>query len=154
MKKFLMVCITLAFLNTAATADDWFAMDKCEVCKPMSKNMHLMGETKWQTYMLSNGCLSVSVIPPEHKGTMDECHAEMQAVIERAQQGEVVELCGHCKSWNNLMGSGAKKEELDTIGGLITILTSDDPEVVKKIQAHAKKSMVEFQKMMAETPTS
>jgi hypothetical protein len=154
MKKILLVCLVSVGLNSLATAGDWFDMEKCEICKPMAEHMHMMGDVKWETHMLPNGFLSISVIPPEHKEMMDKAHDEMEAQIKRAMNGEEMELCGHCQSWGKLMDAGAHREELDTVGGMITIVTADDAEAVKKIQAHAQKSMDEFKKMMQAAPAS
>jgi hypothetical protein len=116
--------------------------------------MHLMSAIKWETHMLPNGFLSISVIPAEHQTTLEKSHQEMEQVIKRAEAGEELKLCGHCKSWGELLALGAHKQELDTVGGRITLLTSDDEQVVKKIQAHAQKSMDEFKKMMEAQPAS
>ena len=154
MKKAALASVVALLMVTTVSADEWFDMHKCEVCKPMASNMHLMGEIKWETHMIPNGFLSITVIPAEHKETMDKAHEEMMAVIKRAENGEEMALCGHCQSWGKLLAAGANKLELDTVGGQITLLTSDNPEVVKKIQAHAQRSLDEFKKMMEMQPAS
>lgn len=154
MKKAILASVVLMLFATSAPAEEWFDMAECEICKPMASNMHLMSAIKWETHMLPNGFLSITVIPAEHEKTMEKAHHEMEHAIKRAQDGEEMKLCGHCQSWGELMDMGANRQELDTVGGKITLLTSDDGEVVKKIQAHAQKSLDEFKKMMEATPAS
>ena len=154
MKKIALALSLVACFTFSVQAEEWFGMETCEICKPMSGHMHLMEVLKWETHMIPNGFLSISVIPAEHKEEMEKVHAEMEKVIARAEEGEQMELCGHCQSWGKLLEAGAQKTELETVGGHITMLTSDDAKVVKKIQAHAQRSLDEFKKMMETQPTS
>ena len=154
MKKMLLALSLVACVVVNVQAEEWFGMETCEICKPMADHMHLMDAIKWETHMIPSGFLSISVIPTEHKQEMDGVHGEMKKAIARAEKGEEMELCGHCQSWGHLLEAGAEKTELETVGGSITMLTSDDEEVVKKIQAHAQRSLDEFKKMMEATPTS
>ena len=80
---------------------------------------------------------------------MEKAHKGMEATIEKLEGGEAMDLCGFCTSYGMLMAEGAESTELKTVGGDISLLTSDDPEVVKKIHAHAEKTIEEFKKMMA-----
>ena len=93
--------------------------------------------------------LSASVVPEKYQARMAECHKKMHATAAELQTGKVMPLCGFCQSYGQLMEAGAKSTELQTVGGDIHLLTSDDPQLVTKIQAHAEKSIEEFKKMMA-----
>lgn len=148
MRKLLMMLGILVAGSSLTMAGDWFDMENCGICKCMADKQELMQHVKWATYELPNGMMSVAVIPGEHKETMMKAHDEMMAAVKRLESGEAMELCGYCESYGELMGMGAEKHELDTIGGMITMITSDDEEVVKKIHEHARKSTAEYKKML------
>ncbi|MCA9860746.1 MAG: hypothetical protein KC438_13540, partial [Thermomicrobiales bacterium] len=90
-------------------------------------------------------------LPDEMKKTMDQCHAAMMKVVDKLKAGEPATLCQFCQSYGGLEMSGAKTQEIKSAAGYITLVTSDNPEVVKKIHAHAKKTKTEYEKMLAAT---
>ena len=137
-----------------AYAGDWFDMQNCGICKCMGDHMDIMGDITWETHKLPNGVMSVSVIPDEHKATMKEAHDKMMGAVKRFEEGESMDLCGHCESYGELLGMGAQKHEIESSIGTITIMTSDDPEVVKKIHAHTDRSNEEYKKMMTQMQNS
>ena len=55
-----------------------------------------------------------------------------------------MELCGFCDSYGALKQAGAKEQEITTDFGMITMLTSDDSDLVKKIHDHADRTIKEF----------
>ncbi len=131
------------------TAVAWFDLEHCPICKCMSSQKGLMESMKWETHVIDNGMLSVAVIPPDKKEAMATCKKNMMAVIEKVKAGEKMELCGYCNSYGALELAGAKKTEIETAAGVISMLTSDNPEVVKKIQDHAKTTIKEYEAMVA-----
>lgn len=148
MKNLLVILCLVPMSCTMATADDWFDMQNCGICKCMGDNMEIMQDITWETHMLPNGIMTISVIPEEHKKTMTKLHDEMMASVKRLEEGEAMELCGHCMSYGELLSMGVNKQEIESEAGMITLMTSEDPEVVKKIHAHAQKSLDEYKKMM------
>jgi hypothetical protein len=58
-------------------------------------------------------------------------------------------LCGFCTSYSALVEAGAKVQEFETANGMVSLVTSDKPEVVKKIHEHAKRTIKEYESMMA-----
>ena len=152
MKKICLAIVALACItgsSTDAQESSWFDLENCAICKNMSSVKDLMSNIKWENHVIPNGVLSISVIPEKYKEKMETAHEGMEATIERLKSGEAMELCGFCTSYGALMQAGAESTDLKTIGGDISMLTSDDPAVVEKIQAHGQKTIDEFKKMMA-----
>ncbi len=144
------VSSTFAQGEKEQTHTAWFDMDHCAICKNMAENKDMMAKIKWETYMIPDGFLSIAVVPDDMKDAMAKAEKGMEKAIAKLEAGEQLELCGYCSSFGSLLAEGAKKTDLKTVGGDIMMLTSTDPEVVKKIQEHAKKSMAEHKKMMEE----
>ncbi len=127
----------------------WFDLEHCPICKCMSSQKGLMESMKWETHVIDNGMISVSTIPADKKEAMAKCKKEMTAVLDKLKSGEKMELCGFCNSYGALVELGAKAQEIDTENGMISLLTSDKPEVVKKIQEHAKTTIKEYAALLA-----
>jgi hypothetical protein len=139
----------VALLLTTAVADHhketpWLDLQNCEICKCMGEDMEMMQHVTWETHKIDNGMLSASVIPEQYQAKMDELHKQMHAQGEKLQSGEKMALCGFCESWGELMKAGAKEQQIKTDFGMIGMLTSDDPQLVKKIHAHADRTIKEF----------
>ncbi len=133
--------------HVTEAAVPWFDLEHCPICKCMSSQKGLMESMTWETHVVPNGMLSVAVIPADKKDAMAACKKNMMAVIDKVKAGEKMDLCGYCNSYGALEKAGAKKTEIETAAGMISMLTSDDPEVVKKIQDHAKTTIKEFEAM-------
>lgn len=131
----------------------WFDMDHCEICKNMASMKDDMHKVKWDAHMLDNGMLMVSVVPRKMKKAMAKAEEGVQATVKRLESGESLDMCGFCQSYGGLMAMGADIKDLKTVGVNITLITSSDPEVVKKIQAFGKQSKVEHKKMLAQAKT-
>lgn len=149
--------LVLGILSMPAFAQDkhqekepWFDMENCEMCKPMAKHADLMLDIKWETYLLNNGFMSVTVVPEKAVEPMNEAKAEMEKVIARAMSGEEVKMCQHCQGYGTFMMKGANMEEHKTVGGDITIVTSTDPEVVEMLHDHATKTQAAHEAMVKE----
>lgn len=99
--------------------------------------------------MIDNGMLAFTMIPTDKKEAMAKCKKDMKATAEKLKSGEKMELCGFCNSYGALIQAGAKETEIETGAGVISMLTSDKPEIVKKIQEHAKQTIKEYEAMLA-----
>ncbi|MDX1387833.1 MAG: hypothetical protein R3344_01505 [Acidobacteriota bacterium] len=127
----------------------WFDPENCSICKNMAAEEGLMEHTKWETYMISNGAMSVMVVDPAYAEKMERASKGMEATIAKLESGEQLPLCGFCMSYGNLMMNGAEREEFMTEWGThISLMTSDNPELVEAIQAHFEKTIVEYAKFM------
>ena len=158
MKRLGITLLALALLSVTAHGDHhketkakaWLDLQNCVICQPMSKHMNMMAEVKWENHKIANGSLSASVVPPKYKELMGKLHVEMKATAEKVMKsGDMSKCCGFCSSYGELEAAGAKSEEIHTEFGVIGLLTSDDPELVKKIHAHTDKTNAEFKKMVA-----
>lgn len=132
----------------------WFDMDQCEICKNMASMKNDMHKVKWGVHNLDNGVLMVSVVPKKMKKGMAEAEKGILATVKKLESGEQLDLCGFCQNYGTLMQLGAQFKDLKTVGGNLSIITSSDPEVVKKIQTFGKQSEVERKKMIAQTKTT
>lgn len=132
--------------GTQTKEAQFFDMKNCEICKCME---HMdMSKVGWKSHKIDKGMLTVTVIPDSMKGQWASCKTSMDNMIKKAESGEVTELCGFCNHFGELMKHGVKKQEIESIGGHLVLVTSDDAEVVKKIHALADRIEVEHKKMM------
>jgi len=153
MRKLMMLVFVLfvaaAFAGEGNDDKKWFDMNDCEICKTMAAHKDVMAKMKWEVHKIHNGSLSISVVPVELKPVMEKAHQHSEAVIKRLEGGETMELCGYCTGLGELFTSGAKKTDLDTVGGKIMMVTSDDPTTVKAIHAHVDKTKAATKELMA-----
>lgn len=125
----------------------WFDPAHCEVCQPMHERPDLMMSMEWGTYKLKNGMMMTAVIP---ESKQQEFHAVCQKMHE-VHPGADAELCGFCQAFGGLVAAGAKMEEVKTNFGNVTLVTSDDPQLVAKIHAMADRTIAETAKMAEAT---
>lgn len=128
----------------------WFDSAACEVCKPWHENQTLMMSTKWETHLIKNGMLMVTVVPKDQLEAFEQVCNQCKANGEKiAASGNPAATCGFCSAMGELMQSGVKMEEVKTEFGKISLMTSDKPETVSEIHKVAKRSQEEAQKMAA-----
>lgn len=120
-------------------------MSKCEVCKSMLDHPNLLHEMSWETHKIDNGMLCVSAVPEKDAAEFKSLNKAMMASVEKCmgslKKGEKVELCHFCDSMGKLMQAGAKQQEITTKNGAVSLITSDDPAVVKMIHAQADEAI-------------
>ena len=126
----------------------WFDFENCAICKNMASMKHDMHKVKWEMHMLDKGMLSVSIVPDEMKSKMTKAEEGVQKTVAKLEQGEQLTMCGYCQNYGKLMEMGATFKQLKSLGVDISIVTSDDPDVVKEIHAMAKRAKVEHEKML------
>ena len=141
--------VLLLPVGSSLAEDKWFDMATCSICKPMAEHPELMESMKWEIHVVENGMIEIASMPPEVKEKMAACHKQMKETIQQIENGANLPCCGFCKSYGSLKMAGANIEEIDGGVGMIALVTSDDPEVIKKIHAHAKKTQEEYKKMLA-----
>ena len=127
----------------------WFDMDNCAICKNMASMKKDMHKIKWESHMLDNGMISVAKVPDDMKDAMEEAKAGVEKTVAKLAQGEQLEMCGYCQNYGKLMEMGANFKEIESMGVKISIVTSNDSEVVKAIQEMGKRAKVEHDKMIA-----
>jgi hypothetical protein len=147
-KSSLCLVVLLVFAGGSVQAQEsakWFDLENCEMCKCLGEHKELMSVMKMDIKTFSNGMLMIVTVPEEQKELLAQCREEMKKKSQSITAD--TKMCGFCHSFGELMMAGAKVEELDTVAGPITIITSDDPELVQKIHQHAKRSIEEHEKM-------
>lgn len=127
----------------------WFDSAHCDVCKPWDENKSLMMSTKWETHVIKNGMIMISMVPDEYKEDFEKVCTQCEANHKKiAAEGKKASMCGFCAAMDGLAEAGAKTEEVKTDFGKITLITSNDEATAKKIQDVAKKSQDETKKMI------
>jgi uncharacterized membrane-anchored protein YhcB (DUF1043 family) len=149
------VALAVAWSTTvraeSQSGDPRMEMQKCEVCKFLAEKPDLMKQMTWETHKIDNGMISVASGPKENKDEFHAVHEKMMQAVAKVkadqQQGKPVQLCEYCQSMSELMKAGAKQQNIETAGGAICLVTSDDPAVVQKIHAAADKAIAQQQQM-------
>ena len=143
--------VVLGFVAGVVTAEEetaWFDLENCAMCKHMNNEEGLLDNTQWETHLIADGALSIITVAESHKAAFERAHKHMEEAGMKLQSGAQMHLCGFCQSYGMLMMSGAKVESVEGKVSTVNLMTSANPEVVKKIQAHAQKTIDEFKKMM------
>ena len=137
-----------------AVETPWFDMENCAFCKHLLKDPKLLENMIWENHDISNGLLMVTTVKPEFKKSYQEAMQAMMDLGQKLEKGEVdmkdIKMCGSCQHWGMLVEMGTKFEHIQGKTADIMLLTSDKPEVVKKIQEYGQRSREELAKMEAE----
>jgi len=150
-KAFAILTALLALVAIVAVAGDqgaWFDMEKCDFCKHLTTDPNFLPNTEWNHYTISNGFVNITTYKPEFKETWVQVTKDMEDTGKRMMAGEKLNMCGMCTDMGALMQAGAKYESIEIDNGSLTIWTSDDEALVKKLQAHAQMNTEEMAKMM------
>jgi len=153
MKKWVLtaalVCLVAVPVLASPTGEKpWFDMQNCIMCKSMTAEKGLMEHMTWDTYVTATGMVGVCTVDPAYKEAFARAGAKMEATMKDLAAGKVTgPLCGFCTSYGELMKAGAKSDMFTTPTGDVSVLSSTDPAVIAKIQAHAKRTQEEMAKM-------
>jgi hypothetical protein len=137
----------LAQDKSAGDEKPWFDLTNCAMCKHMAAQPGLMEAMKWEVHKLDNGMLMVAVIPENMKPAMEKAHEAMEATVQELTAGKELPLCGFCESYGALIARGVKLQEFHGDLGEVSLMTSDDPEVVKDIHKLADRTVAEQKKL-------
>ena len=133
-----------------STNPKWFDMENCEFCKNLMENPKLMDNMTWEWHNISNGAMSIATVKPEYKEAYEKAMASMEALANDMQTGKrnpmEVKMCGQCQAYGMLVMGGAKAEYVRTGVADISLITSDDEAMVKKIQEYAEHNRTEMVK--------
>ncbi len=127
-------------MMTAGDCEDMHG--KCDACADMAKtDAELMeGGTDVQAVPIKNGVMFIyTASKPGQVSAIQSVMARRTEHLNRlVNAGDKVKLCPECKSMRGAMASGKVTREVVNIeGGAMTLLTSSDPSMVKKIRAIA-----------------
>jgi hypothetical protein len=143
----LVVVLAAGVLVAGDQGQAWFDLEGCSMCKNFAAEPGLMEHIEWENHMISDGVMTVSIVDEEYRDAMKRAEKNMAAVGEKLAAGEQLPLCGFCTSYGKLVMAGVKIEQVDTDFGAVVLMTSSDPKVVEMIQAHARHTDEEYEKI-------
>lgn len=156
MKKVTLLAVLVLAVGLMAYAGEeapWFDMENCAFCSNLMKDPQLMDHMTSEHHDIANGILTVTTVDPEFKEPYKEAMVAMEKLAGDMEAGKVkmaeLKLCGSCQQYGALEMAGAKMEYIFAGPCDIFLMTSDDPEVVKKIQEYGHRNQEEMAKMEA-----
>ncbi len=159
MKKLILVCgvaLSLVPLLTAAAPDDfstrsqsgWFDFEDCAFCETMTEDPALLAHTTWENHPIKNGMMNIMTVDPAYAPAMARAEKKMHALHEKVQSGDVdpadLQLCGHCKNTGALLAAGVAVEEVRGEAAVVSLFTSNDPQVVAGLHQQARRDTAEM----------
>jgi len=138
-----------AYVVAQEKAKPWFDMKNCAMCSSLSSKPGLLEAMTWEHFTVANGAVQVGYCPDEFKAAFGQAMGEMQKAQEKMQAGEKVNLDGYCMGYGELMQAGAKVEHMEAAHSNVTLITSSDPKVIKKIHDFTNRTNEELAKMAA-----
>jgi hypothetical protein len=126
----------------------WFDLENCAICSKLDDEEGLIESLHWEAYVISDGMLSVTMIPEAHEEAFLRAAEQMEGTLKELESGEPKPICGFCRSYGALVMAGARVEELDTRSGHISLITSTDPAVVTAIHKHARRAIQEAKRVL------
>jgi hypothetical protein len=129
---------------TAGLCEDMHG--KCDACADMAQtDAELMeGGTDVQAVPIKNGVMFIySASKPGQVSAIQSVMARRTEHLNHLlNAGDKVKLCPECRSMRGAMASGkVTREVVNVEGGALTLLTSNDPAMVKKIRTIADHTM-------------
>ena len=128
----------------------WFDLENCAMCNHLQAEEGLLEHMNWESHVIGTGMLSITTVAEGYEEKYKTARGNMMQTVKRLEEGEEMPLCGMCKSYGSLHATGKVNwEKIDSEFGHISLLTSTDPDVIAKIQAHAQTTIDEYKKMLA-----
>jgi len=140
--------LVLGVSSVFAGGKEWFDMESCDMCRPLTENPELLMNITWEQHNISNGIVSVTTVEKDYVEVYRKAHSEMGEVGASMEKGNHTELCGMCTNLVGMMMKGVEQEGVVTTHGDVWILTSKDPLVVADLQKWASKNKEEMEKHM------
>ncbi len=153
--KVLFLVLAVALVCTAVWAGDekpWFDLKNCAFCKTfdLGNDDYLVDHMKGEYHDLPNGFLAVMSVEDAYKDKCTKAQEAMQKVaMDMQASGQTPQMCGHCSTYGELAMVTTPVEIKSDIA-MISMMTSDKPEVVAKLHAFAQKNREEMVKWYAE----
>jgi hypothetical protein len=146
---FILSMLFLVAGSQVSYGESWFDMENCAICKPLlEQDPHLMHHMTWKHHNISDGLVSVTVIEPEYLPSYEKATRQMNAVIEKMQAGEEIYTCNMCTELGGIFQAGANMESVESDNVRLSIMTSDNPEMVERIQAWGTRTNKEMMATM------
>jgi len=138
--------------HAMAAESPWFDMPNCDFCKNLLKDDKLMDNMIWEHHEIHNGFVTITTVKPDFKESYQTAMGAMMHLGNEMETGKVkpeeVKMCNFCQNYGMLMEAGAKFEYIMGDGSDVTIISSDDPEVVEKIKKFGNRTNMELAKAM------
>ena len=152
-KRIALVVTAFVVVVSAAFAAEnaWINPNKCAMCNALTQTPGLMESINHEQLPISDGIVCVTTVDDSQLKAYREAHAKMQDVVARLEKGEVLDLCGSCNAFGQIMGKGVKQDFAETRHGDVWIVTSDTPTVAGELQAWAKRNTEEMAKLKSTT---
>lgn len=132
----------------APAQQPWFDMQNCAFCKNITAEEGLMDHiTMWDHHNTANGMVTITTIAPEYVDAYKRAMANMEKTGEAMKQGKMLPMCGMCQSMGMLMQQGAKYETVESGNVFVSMMYSDNPEVIQKIHEWTDHTNAEMKKM-------
>ena len=152
-RRILLLSFALLFVALSLNAGEkpWFDMENCAMCKNLYAQKGLVDHIMWEQHAISNGVVSVTTVEPAYLAKYRTAHIDMMAAGKKMQDGEMLPMCGSCTALGACMMKGLNMEYVETSAGDVMIMTSDNPELVKEVQAWGTRNTEEMKKMMMDS---
>jgi len=159
MKKFALVfvavsCVVAPLILAAPdgighrSASGWFDFEDCTFCRTLSKDPALLAHTTWENHPIRNGIMNIMTVDPAYAPAMAAAKLQRQELSQQVQSGDLVglslNLCGHCQNFSELVKNGVEIQEVQGIAAVVSLYTSADPALVKRLQAQAARDAEEM----------
>ncbi len=159
MKKIALIVVTLACAITLLVSvswaggpmksdSGWFDFENCVFCKNLTEDPGLLENSTWENHTIKNGSMNIMTVPPEYAEAMATAEKKMAELGNKISTGEVnpmtMKMCGHCMSFGMIMMSGVDMERVNSDVAIITLMTSDDPAMVKRLHDQVKRDNEEM----------
>ena len=131
-----------------ATNVKWFDPANCDFCKNLIEDPHLMENMTHEFHDISNGCVSITTVKPEYREAYNKAMDAMMKLAKEMEDGTRnpmdVKMDGSCQAYGMLQMAGAKTEYVLSDNADVMVMTSDNPETVKKIHEYAERNRAEL----------
>ena len=135
----------------AYTETRWYDLENCAYCRNLTRDEHLLDHVTWESHLISDGALTVTVIDPAHEESYRRAMAAIAELDRKVKSGEVdptsMKVCGRCQAYGQLVTSGVKTETVVGEQAEITLVTADDPELVARIHEFVKRNIAEMEQI-------
>jgi hypothetical protein len=142
--------LLIATVGTAGEGEvAWFDFEHCSMCQPFMAQEGLMENMSMEFLKQDQGFVEIVTVSPEYMDAYQAAAGQCQIVADRLAGGEDLPLCGMCQAFGGLMNDGAEPQFLMSKNGSVTLVTSDNSEVVARIHEWTDRTKSEMEKMMA-----
>jgi hypothetical protein len=151
----LVCCLALAATPLRAvdpaamkTPSGWFDMTGCAFCKHLVENPQLLDHVSWETHLIKQGMLYITVVDPAYADAYVQANQAMETLGNDMMAGKIdpatVKMCGSCQEFGMLMMNGVNVEVIRGDAADVTLVTATDPQMIAKIHAFAERNQREF----------